>query len=346
MSATDTFIATLTQTPQDAQALLTSLNQLNGDLSEIIKVLGYSKTVDDDLAKLDQALTVTIEALEIVSVVPEVGEAAAGLKTAVTALSEEVKPAHKAADEIEAEVKPLRDGLQTIQKYLQDLIDAVAKVQKESTTFLHDFTAVVSCINSLPDGAYKTQGLAYLDSFSAAAQPVVATLNTALVDANRVITEFYGALKAIEQALNPLSAIASAIEDVLSVLQPVTDLLSQLENDLMNIKITVPVPYPVTISLYDIFKDASVFIEEALAPIQDLVNEVLSALNISLPSIPGLSDLLNLTIHIPDIPDFSALLKAIDDALNSLLSLIPKFSLTCPPSGPDAQVPNGGVFEA
>ena len=344
MSSTDTFIATLTQTPTDAAALLVNLNKLSANLGQIITVLGYSKTVDDDLDQLDDALTTTMEALDIVTIIPEVGEAAAELKNAVSLLSEEVKPARNAADKIEAEVKPLRDALQNVQTKLGQFIDAVQKVQSASQTFLTDFTTVVQCINSLPDGTYKTQGLSYLDQFSSAAQPEVAGLNTALETANSIIGDFYSALDALQQALSPLQAISSAIEQVMSVLSPVTDLLTQLENDLQNIKIKLPIPYPLEFSLYDVFKDFSAFIDLAMAPIQDLVNQLLSALDIQLPQIPGLSDLINLNINIPDIPDFTGLLTAITNFFDQFAITIPTFSLACPPSSSDAEVPGGGNY--
>lgn len=345
MSATETFIATLSQTPQDAQALLDSLNRLDGDLDEIIEVLGYSKTVDQDLAKLDDAITVTLEALSVASVIPEVGEAAGALKATLSPLSQEVKAARKAADSLEAKVKPLREGLVAAQKTLKQLIDLVGKIQTESAAFLAEFTSVVNCVNSLPDGTYKTQAQSYLDSFSTAAQPVVAALNTALVETNTVITEFYDALKQVEQALSPLKDLSAAIDAFLNALQPVTDLLVQLENALKDIKITVPVPYPVTVSLYDVFTELTMFIDLAMAPIQDLVDQVLKALHVTLPGIPGLDDLINLHVDIPAIPDFDALYAQLTAAFDAFEALIKSFNLTCPPSSPDAQVPNGGVYK-
>ncbi|HEY1604604.1 MAG TPA: hypothetical protein VGF77_03300 [Allosphingosinicella sp.] len=347
MSDTDTFIATLTQTPVKAGALLASLNELNSNLGSIINVLTYSKTVDDDLSTLNDAISTAQELLEVASVIPEVGEAAAAVNEALTALSVEVKPAKEAADSIEAEVKPVRDALQSVQSKLQDLINAVQQVQTTSQTFLNDFTAVVNCINGLPDGTYKTQGLAYLDQFSSAAEPEVSGLNTAMDTANNVITTFYSALSALAAALNPLQEIDSAIQSVLSALSPITNVLSSLVNDLKNITIWVPIPYPQELSLYDIFNEfesVASIIEQALAPIQDIVNQVLSALNIQLPQIPGLSYLLNLALNIPGIPDFAGLLSPITDFLNQLEGLIPTFSLTCPPSSPDAEVPGGGTY--
>ena len=346
MTATDTFIATLTQTPPDAGALLTSLNQLNNDLGQIITVLNFSKEVDDDLANLDNALTVTMEALDVVEVIPEVGEAAAAFGEAVTAMSEEVKPAHSAADNIENEVKPFRDAFQNVQSKLGDLINAVTKVQTDSQTFLTDFTGVVNCINSLPDGTYKTQGLSYLDGFSGTAQPAVSGLNDGMTGANSAITTFYSELKQLEAALSPLQAISSAIDEVMEVLSPVTNMLSQLENDLNNLTISIPLGfYTVTVPLLKIFNEFTDFINLAMEPIQGLVDDLLNALNVSLPQIPGLSDLINLQINIPGIPDFDGLLAPITTFLNQLEGLIPSFSLACPPPSPDAQVPGGGVFK-
>jgi ABC-type transporter Mla subunit MlaD len=338
MSSTNTFVETLKQTPPLSAALQQNLQRLKDDDDEIIKVLTYTKTVSDDLDKLDDALTTANQILTFVSVIPEVGEAAAALKESIAVLSQEVSPARKAADQLEAKVKPLRDALGKLSSGLDDAIQATAKINSTSQAFLDKFTAVVNCINSLPDGDYKTKGLQYLDQFSSALQPVVATLNTALSTANDVIGGFYSELTKIKAALNPLGAIADAVQQVLSVLDPLMGPLQELEDKLNTIEIPVPIPYPHMVSLHDVFQFFSAFadiIESAMAPIQDLLNDLLNALHITLPSIPGLSDLINLDIDIPAIPDLSGLLLAIRKPFDQFNLKIPTFSLKCPPAPGD-----------
>lgn len=339
MSSTDTFVETLKQTPPLAAALQQNLQRLKDDDDEIIKVLTYTKTVSDDLDKLDDALTTTNQILTFVSVIPEVGEAAAGIKDSIAFVSGEVSPARKTADQLEAKVKPLRDGLGKLSSGLDDAIQATAKINSTSQSFLDKFTAVVNCINSLPDGDYKTKGLQYLDQFSSAAQPVVATLNTALSTANNGIGDFYSELAKVKAALNPLSAIADAVQQVLNTLDPLMAPLRALEDALNTIQILVPIPYPHMVSLHDVFEFFSAFgdiIDKALEPIQGLIQDLLNALHITLPSIPGLSDLINLLqINIPGVPDLSALLQAITNPFNQFNLQIPNFSLKCPPGAGD-----------
>lgn len=335
MTPTNNFIQALSQTPTLATQLQGNLQKLKDDLDEIIEMLGYTKTVADDLNELESALKTTSDLLTIVSVIPEVGEAAAPLKEAVTAMLQEVKPASDAADRLEAMVKPFREQLQKLGPVLDEMIKACQNIASVSQSFLSSFTAVVNCTNSLPEGDYKKAAQDYLNQFSSAALPSVLALNQALQVANSAITSFYSALKALEQALDPLKAIIDATAEVLKVLQPVTDLLKQLSNALKDIKITIPVPYPMEISLYDVFTTFSEFIDLAMAPIQGLVNDLLKALNIQLPSIPGLDDLINLHIDLPSIPDFSALLDAILKPFTELQQWIAKFSLKCPPNPGD-----------
>lgn len=335
MSATDTFINTLKQTPALSSALQRNLQRLKDDLDGIIKVLGYTKTVSDDLDQLDNALKTTTELLTIVSVVPEVGEAASALKTSIATLSREVTPARQAADKLEAKVKPVRDALQKLDPILANGIKATGQINSTSQSFLSTFTAVVSCVNSLPDGQYKTQAQAYLDQFSTDAEPLDSGLNTALATANTIIEGFYSKLTALKNALNQLAAIAAAVQQVLSVLDPIMAPLKELEQALMTIKIPIPIPYPHLVSLYTIFEEFGKFIDLAMKPIQSLVDEVLKALHVTLPSIPGLSDLINLQISIPGIPDFSGLFAAITNAFDQLSRLIPRFSLKCPPEKGD-----------
>lgn len=334
-SPTETFIGTLTQTPPLALALQGNLQRLKDSLDRIIKVLGYTKTVSDDLDRLDDMLKTATELLTIASVVPEVGEAAAALKNSISLLSQEVGPARRAADQLEAKVKPLRDALGKLDPVLAEGIKLTGQIASTSKSFLDKFTAVVNCVNSLPDGEYKQKAQEYLDRFSSDAQPIVANLNTALDTANKVIDGFYSALAKIEAALNPLSAIASAVEQVLSVLSPVIAPLQALVNALQTIEIPIPIPYPHMVKLYDVFKFFGDFIDKALEPIRDLVNQLLSALHITLPSIPGLKDLINLHIDIPDIPDFPSLMLAITNPFSQFSLQIPKFSLKCPPAPSD-----------
>ena len=330
---TTKFIGTLGQTPTIAGDLNSNLKRLKDNLDEIIKVLGYSKTIDDNLTKLDSYLTEANTLLTFVSVIPEVGEAAAPLKEAIAVLRPEVKSAKEAADKIESVVKPLREALQKLDPVLQKLIDATQKIKDTSQKFYDTFTAVYKCVQSLPDGSVKDQSIKYLNDFSTDAEPPVSALNTTMSEANKAINAFYNELEKIKEALNPLNAINDAINDVLSALDPVMSLLRSLEEKLKDIKILIPIPYPHEYSLYEIFtifKGVAEWIDKALEPIQDLIKDLLKALNINL-SIPGLSDILNIHITIPEIPDFSKYLDEIEKALKEITDAFAKFSLKCPP---------------
>lgn len=345
MTPTAQFITTLGQTPVLSSALLANLHRLKNNLGQILTVLGYSKTVDDDLIRLDDALTTAKDLLTIVSVIPEVGQAASGLRNAVNALSQQVGSARRAADRIESVVKPLREALTPAQHGLDRFIGLVETIKSTSATFLAKFTAVANCINSLPNGTYKTQGQNYLNEFSTEFEPDVDKLNRVLSAANTAIERFYSQLDALRQALIPFRAISEAVRRVLDVLNPVIGVLQRLKDALMSIKITIPIlPYPIEVSLYDIFKDFSTFADLALKPIQALVNEVLSALHIRLPSIPGLTDLINLNFTRPVVPDFPAFENVIEQLYDRFKPAIPSFTLTCPPRNKDDQVPGGGKF--
>jgi ABC-type transporter Mla subunit MlaD len=337
LSPANQFVATLSQTPTIAGKLNANLRHLKANLDQIIKVLGYSKTVDDDLTELDKDLTTANELLTFVSVIPEVGEAAAPVKEAISVLQPEVKSAKNAADKIESVVKPLRDALKKLDPVLEKAIEATKDVQDTSQSFLHKFEGVYNCVKSLPNGAPKDKALKIITDFSTTAEPAVEDLNKIMSTANNTIEEFYNKLDELREALNPLKAIISAIDDVLSPLKPLISLLESLENDLKDIKIMIPIPYPHEYSLYDVFKffkGIAKWIDKALKPIQDLLNKILSALHIDL-KIPGLSDILNINVNIPDIPNFDEIIKQIQDALNKVKGYIESFTLKCPPDSPD-----------
>ncbi|WP_298510409.1 hypothetical protein [uncultured Kordia sp.] len=331
---TTKFISTLEQTPTIAGDLNANLKRLKNNLDDIIKVLGYSKTIDDNLTKLDEYLTEANQLLTFVSVIPQIRPAATTMKQAISVLQPQVKSAKKAADSIESVVKPLREALQKLDPVLQKLIDVTQEIQDTSQKFYDTFTAVYKCVESLPDGSAKEKSIDYLNSFSKDAEPIVSALNTAMSEANSAINSFYNELEKIKEALNPLNAINDAINDILSALDPIMNLLKELENKLKDITIPVLIPYPHEVSLYDIFKffeSVAELIDKAFSFVQDLVNDLISKiLNINL-EIPGLSDIFNIHINVPSIPDFSKYLKELEDAIKQITDLFDKFSLKCPP---------------
>src|ERR1043166_9320777 len=125
---TETFISTLTQTPPLSAKLQGDLQRLKNDNAQIIKVLGYAKTLADNLDKLDDALTLTNNLLTVVSVIPEVGQAASALKNSIAVLSPQVSRARKAADSLEAKVKPLRDALGKLDSGLDKGIELTGRI--------------------------------------------------------------------------------------------------------------------------------------------------------------------------------------------------------------------------
>lgn len=331
MTPTQSFINTLGQTAPLATKLRQDFQQLQANLQQIITILTYPKTVADDLTKLSNALSTTSDLLSVVSVVPEVGEAASSLKNMIQVLQKEVDPARDAAVSLDSKVKPIRDALQKLNPILTEAIQDCNAIATNANMFLGKFNSIVACANSLPDGPVKQTSLNYLDQFSAKAEPAVSALNTAMSSADQLIQQFYSALQQLTNALNPLQAISGAVEDVLNTLRPITDVLGELQNALQSIKIQLPLPYPVEVTLYEIFEKFSSLIDLAMKPIQSLVDSVLSALNVQLPSIPGLGDLIHLNINLPSLPDLSGLLTSLENLVSQLLAAFKLFDLKCPP---------------
>ncbi|WP_435263826.1 hypothetical protein [Tenacibaculum sp. nBUS_03] len=332
MTPTNSFIQTLTKTPQEAGELSGNFSRLKNSNDEIVTVLGYPQTVSNDLNKLYDTLKLTSDLLSVVDVIPEVGEAAEGLQSSIKVLMEEVEPAKNAASKIAAKTTPLHNNLKKLDPIFDKAILVANQVQAKSSSFLTTFNQIVGCVNSLPDGQPKTTSENYLNQFSVKAEPGDSYLNQAMTAANNAINGFYNELNAIKDALNPLSEIMSGIKSVLSVLKPIISLLSELKNDLMSIKIPIPIPYPHMVSLYDIFKTLGDFISLAMKPIQSLVNEILKALHITLPSIPGLDQLLHININIPSIPNFDSLIDVVEKYYNELKAVLALFNLNCPPN--------------
>jgi len=330
-SPSETFISTLTQTPTLAGALQANLQRLKDNNDQIIKVLTVTKTVADKLDKLDDTLKLVSNLLTVVSVVPEVGQAASALKNSIALLSREVTPARQAADRLEARVKPFREALQKLNSVLDQGIQTTGQIKSTSQTFLDKFTTVYRCVQNLPDGQVKKDLQSALDQFASGVQGPVSNLNTALDSANEAIDSFYKALQKVKDALNPLQAIADAIDQVMRVLSPVLGPLQALRDALMSIEIMIPIPYPHMVKLYDVFQFFGQFIELAMKPIQDLVNKLLAVLHITLPSIPGLSYLINLDINLPGIPNFPDLMLKITNPFNEFNLKIPTFNVKCPP---------------
>lgn len=331
MTLTDEFTKSLAQTPQQAKRLSDNLTRLKKTNDELVTVLGYPQTISDNLNKLYDTMVDVRGVLTIVSVIPEVGQAASALKTSLNLLIQEVKPAKEAAARIASEVKPLHDNLKKLGPIIEQGIKYANELEAQSSAFLKHFQAITACINSLPDGEVKDTAQTYLNQFSETNLPLVDNLNAVLDQTNTTIEKLYNALERLKAALNPMAAINKAIDKVMSVLGPIKSVLDELEHALMNIKIRPPLPYPVPVSLYEIFKALGTFADLAMKPIQALVDSVLKALNIRLPSIPGLSDLINLDIDLPDLPDFGGIVSDIEDFINKIKSLADIFQLDCPP---------------
>ncbi|MBC8756302.1 hypothetical protein H2O64_16630 [Kordia sp. YSTF-M3] len=331
MTPTNSFIRTLTQTPKLATELSQNFTRLKNTNDEVIKYLGYPQIISDDLNKLYKALSLTKDLLTIVSVVPEVGQAASAYKTLVNTMMLEIKPAKDAAARLAKTVKPLHDNLQKLDPILDKGIAAANEVAKISGAFLTHFTEIASCINSLPEGSVKETGQNYLNTFSSKTEPGTVKLNKAMSDTNSVINTLYNELAKIKAALNPLPAILNAINDVFKVLNPLMDILKEVEHALKTIEIMIPLPYPHMVSLYDIFNTLGEFLDLAMKPIEGLINDLLNALHIKLPSIPGLSDLINIHINLPSIPNFDALIAEILNVLKQFEIDIKLFDLSCPP---------------
>lgn len=332
------FVNALSQTQTQATQLSSTLQGIQSNLTSIIDVLTYPETVSNDLDTLNTVLGTASTVLTAVSIIPEISAEAEVIQTAITSLKTEITPAKDAADAIDAEVKPLRDALTQLQSLLGQAIQGANDTASEAQTFLTQFQQIDNCINSLPDGPLKTQGLAYLSSFAATTTPYVDTLNTALGAVNGAISDFYGAVSNIENQLSFLSEISGAIESVLSELAPLLGPLQSLSN-LLDTKITIPTPVPfygVSVSIRDILNDFQAFMDLAmqiLSPVLDPILGPLQQLAQSIISqIPGLSQLLNLQINIPGIPDFSGLFGNLTSLLNQLEGALQQFTLTCPPS--------------
>jgi uncharacterized phage infection (PIP) family protein YhgE len=332
------FITALTTTQTQATQLSSSLQSMKSTLGSVIEVLGYPETVSQDLDNLNTVLSTASTVLTAVSIIPEISAEADIIQTAVKSLQAEIEPAKEAADAIDAEVKPVRDALTQVQSLLDQAIQAANDTASAAQTFLTNFQQINACINSLPDGPAKTQGLAYLSSFAATAEPVVDTFNTALTTVNGAISDFSNAVTEIENQLSFMSEITGAIESVLGELAPLLGPLQSLMN-LLNTSITIPIVgpfYGLSVSISDILTDFQQFIDLAmqiLSPVLDPILQPLEQLAQSIISqIPGIDQLLNLHIDIPGIPDFSGLFGNISSLLTQLQGVLQQFNLTCPPA--------------
>jgi uncharacterized phage infection (PIP) family protein YhgE len=332
------FINALTQTVSQANQLSSSLQSIQSNLTSIINVLTYPETVSSDLDNLNTILTTASAVLTAVSIIPEISVEADAINTAIKSLQAEITPAKNAADAIDAEVKPLRDALTQLQSLLGQTISGVNNISSAAQNFLTHFQQIDNCINSLPDGPVKQSGLSYLSSFAATATPYVNTLNSALGTVNGAMSDFYNAVQSIANQLSFLTQISDAINSVLSELSPLIGPLQSLAS-LLDYKITIPTPVPfygVTLTIREILDEFQTFIDLAmdilnpilqpiLGPLQQLAQSIIS-------QIPGLSQLLNLQITIPGIPDFAGLFGNLSSLLTQLQSALQQFSLTCPPS--------------
>lgn len=331
------FVAALNQTISQSGQLSASVGQLKNDVDQVVTVLSYPKTVSDDLNNLDSVLSTVSTLLTAVSIIPEIGEAAMAINEAVGSLQTEVTPAKDAAAAIEAECAPFQDALGQVDSVLGDALQGINTITSDTQTFLTNFQAIDACINNLPDGPVKSQGLSYLSTFAATTTPYVNQVNSVLGTVNGAVGAFDSAIDQIENQLSFLSEISGTIDSLLNELSPLLGPLKSLQS-LLNTSITIPTPVPfygVHVSIEDILTDFKAFTDLAMQILAPVLNPILQPLEDLAQSIisqiPGIGQLMNLNLNLPTIPNFTDLFSNLTVLANQLEAAIQQFTLQCPP---------------
>jgi hypothetical protein len=154
-----------------------------------------------------------------------------------------------------------------------------------------------------------------------------------LATANDTISSFYQELQGIESTLAPLFEVVNGVEQLSNTLYPLIETLRQLRQSLQDTEIVISLGYPITLSLYEIITNFSELIDFAKGPIDALVGPALEALDIEIPTIPGIEDLIDMDLDIPAIPDVSEYLESLAEPFEEFEEQVTEFDLECPPQG-------------
>lgn len=318
----------------NTQDLLAALNQLEGNTTQLQQqVNGFDSglvsarndleipiDLASKLSSLNDVLSTSSNLLEVIGIIPAIGEAANILNEAIEALQGPVSAASSAANSAAATIRPVRDAVAQLESRVQQLGTGLGRSVQAEQTFGQALTQAQSCINSQPAGAFRNTLDKQLDTASGIAQPVVAKAASIVGTVNGELASLQNDLNAAEAKLQSLASISGAVDSVMSTLSAITGPMESVANALSH-DITIPVgppiphkvcfeggfiPYPcdwypptITFSVEDIIKG----VKGVLGPFESLLDSamhaildpVLGALHIptSLPPIPGIGDLAN-----------------------------------------------------
>lgn len=340
---TNKLLHDLSTTENHTAQLESDVKKVDQDLKTIDQDLLISKKINTSLSDLNTALGEADQLLEVVSIIPEIGEEAAELRNVISTFKGPILEALTASNKLENVVGPVRNKIEQIAPKVKQVDTALLNTMNEENKLIAALGGATHCINSLPNGTVKDGLVGQLNKVSATVDPVVLgfdKLQTTLLNA---INDAENQLKSMLSLASSLTAISAHIDAVFTVLNPVISALKAVQNVLSH-TIRVPyggypkmckkwgVPYPCgwhtvyfSFSVEQILKGGL----SVIGPVMDLLNKAMNAvlnpvlkalhLNINLPSIPGL-DKLNQLANELDAP-----FNSIENAINGLTADLNQF---------------------
>ena len=301
----DKYILVLTQTPILSKRLSINIGHLLQTDAKASTYVSDVEKVSKAIVQLYNDLNFVKKVMDIVCVIPEVGEAAVAFKNELTLFLDLVRPVKEAMSAVDKTAKKVTKALHSIKTILDTSLATTQEIHKKSTVFLPKFTRINNCVKLQPNGSSSQTAI---NIFASKVTPINETLNNNMVLAESAINKLYTVVEKIENDLSPIAEIQAEIKKFEEPLSEINKVLQQLKNDLLSIKIKID---GVEITLYDVFNDFEQVFDAAMAPIQFLVDALIHAIEKQLPAIPGLKWLEDLTIAVPTIPnlnlDFDAL---------------------------------------
>jgi hypothetical protein len=325
MDTTNQLFKDLSTTESHTSEIEKDVSQLDQDVTSLANDLLYSKKVNSSLHTIDSDLGVAISLLEIVSIIPEIGAEAGALKDTLATFRAPIQSAASVSDKVEKVIAPIRQKLQQAEPILEKADHALLGLMNDENALLHAIGGAQRCIESLPSGNVRSGLEKNLDAVSGELDPLVKKFDGGQVELLQMINAGKNEVEQLQTWAKNLVSIENEIDAVEKKLAP---LLSALQSVANALKQTVRVPYggypkichhkvlgvsvPYPCGWHTVYFSFSIKqvlngLSGVVKPVEDALMAAANAvlrpllralhLQITLPSIPGLSALGDMAAH-------------------------------------------------
>lgn len=322
MEKTTTLMHHMSTTEGHTTEIEADVEAIDKHLLEIHHDLDYSRKLNESLHTLDTALKTASQLLSVVGIIPAIRTPASVLKKSFDAYEIPVSKAVTASNNVEKIVKPIRERVARIEPKVNKADENLLKAMNLENNFIDILGRAQLCVNSQAPSDIKSALAGKLEEASSNLDPLVLKFDAVQVGFINSIEDVKQKTEQLKCWVVQLIDLNAQINRVMATLSPLIDSLNAIA---AAFKQTIRIPYggyPKMCyewwgaypcgwhTVYYSFTIQQILngVTGAIKPVMDLLDKAMRAvlqpllnrlnLNITLPEIPGLSILDDLTAHL------------------------------------------------